>query len=281
VLRLPRRQHHHLAAQQPPELRELPRQQRRPSPPELPDPALVVPHQLPRDPTELPEQLPCPEHQVLGMPGRDHQPEHPPRVPRRHHQHRRHVSPRGDLPVPGRDLRGREPEVVLHPLARRIRRPRYRVFRQVKRAKLRDLLPQHRDRPLPADPLRDHRRRHRRAQRQQLPDRRLSHVRDRAFLRTPVPRHLPSPQRPPHRVLRDPQLPGDRLDPKALRPVQPADLSPLIQSNHRPLLSRPVTTGGQLSGVARGSVFRRRRQQPDDGAGSSGHDPPSDCATSF
>ena len=42
----------------------------------------------------------------------------------------------------------------------------------------------------------------------------------------------PAAGRPPHRVLRDPQLPPDRLDPKALRPVQTPDLSPLIQSNH-------------------------------------------------
>ena len=152
----------------------------RPKPAELPDPALVVPDQLPRDPAELLQQPPRAQHQVLRMPGRDHQPEHPPRVPRRHHQHRRHLIARGDRPVAQRDLRRREPEIVLRPLPRLIRRPARRILRQVQRPQLRDPLPQHRDRPLPADPLRDHRRRHRRAQRQLLPDRRLGLIDDRA-----------------------------------------------------------------------------------------------------
>ena len=38
------------------------------------------------------------------LPGRDHQPQHRPRVPRGHHQHRRDLRPRGDLPVPQRQL---------------------------------------------------------------------------------------------------------------------------------------------------------------------------------
>ena len=216
-----------------PELRELPRQRGRQAPaPVLSDPALVIPDQLPRHSAQLLQQPPRAQYQVLGMPGRDHQPEHPPRVPRRHHQHRRHLLARGDRPVPQRQLHGREPEIVLHPLTRLIRRPPRRILRQVQRPQLRDPLPQHRDRPSPADPLRDHRRRHRRAQRQLIPDRGLGGIGDRPFRRTLISRHFPGPQRTPHRVLRDPQLPGDRLDPKALRPVQPPDLSPLIHSNH-------------------------------------------------
>ena len=193
------------------------------------------------------------------MPGRDHQPEHPPRVPRRHHQHRRNLLARGDRPVPHRDGGGREPEIILGPPARLIRRPARGVLRQVSRPQARNLLPQHRDRPVPADPLRDHRRRHRRVQLELLPDRRPGLIGDRAPRRTPVPRRLLSPQHPAHRVLRDPQLPGDRLDRQTLTPVQAADLGPLIQINHSPLLPRPVTAGGQLSDVAKGSVFRRQR----------------------
>src|SRR6202044_506831 len=40
------------------------------------------------------------------------------------------------------------------------------------------------------------------------------------------------PHRRPPRVPRDPQMPGDRLDRHPLRPVKPADLSPVLHCEH-------------------------------------------------
>ena len=88
------------------------------------------------------------------------------------------------------------------------------------------------DRAVPADPLGDHRRRHRRARLQQLPDPRLDRVHHRPRRRPLVPRRPVRGQRRLHRVPRAPHHPRDLLDRHPLRPVQPADLSPVLHGQH-------------------------------------------------
>ncbi len=109
---------------------------------------------------------------------------------------------------------------------------------------------------LPADPLRDHRGRHRRSRLQQLPDLRLDRInprtpRDPDVLRRRIPRQCTT-----NSIPRDPQLTRDRLDRHPLRPVQPTDLSPVLHCHH----PSQGHARGSLSTVARGSVFTRRRQ---------------------
>ena len=79
------------------------------------DAGLVVPDQPPRDPPELLDQLPRPQQQVLGLPGRDHPAGHEPRVRGGDHQHRQQLG----RAVLERDLPRREPQVAL----RRVTRP--------------------------------------------------------------------------------------------------------------------------------------------------------------
>jgi hypothetical protein len=63
------------------------------------------------------------------------------------------------------------------------------------------------------------------------------------------------PRQPKTRAgVREPQVPGDRLDRHPFRPMQPADLRPLLHLDHPPELG-----GGQDSRAHRGSFFSRRR----------------------
>jgi hypothetical protein len=94
---------------------------------------------------------------------------------------------------------------------------------------IREFMAAHR---LPPDPLRDHRRGHRRVRLQKLPDPRLEPVHRRPRRLPLVPRRAVASQSRPHRVPRDPQRPRDRLDRHRLRPVQPADLSPVLHCEH-------------------------------------------------
>ncbi len=122
---------------------------------------------------------------------------------------------------------------------------------------------------LPPDPLRDHRRRHRRIRRQQFPDPRLRRVGDRSLPRPLILRRPVTGDRCPHRVPRDPHHPGDHLDRHLLRPVQPADLSPVLHAKHpfHPLARLEPESSG------RGSKFRCH-------AGVSIHVPPTVCRRS-
>ena len=87
---------------------------------------------------------------------------------------------------------------------------------------------EHPDRAGPADPLGDHRRRHPRIRLQQLTDPRLDLVDDRTRRRPFIFRRLVRGQRRLHRVLDDPQHPGDRLDRQTLRSMQPTNLCPIL-----------------------------------------------------
>ena len=102
--------------------------------------------------------------------------------------------------VLARHVRNKRLADALRQLTRRIRCPRRRVRRQIQRPQLRHPARQRPDRMRPADPLADHRRRHRRIHPQQLPDPRLERIRHRPFrlpfvLRRPLTGH-----RGPHRV---------------------------------------------------------------------------------
>ena len=163
-----------------------------------------------------------PAIQILCPPGRDQHRRGPPRIPGHHRQHRQQLR-RPHLPGPGGHLQyRREPEITLGDLPGRITGPRRRVRRQVGRPQLRDPPAQRPDRIRPPDPLRDHRRRHRRIRLQQLPDPRLERIHHRPRRCPPVLRRPVTGQRRLHRVPRDPQYPGDLRDRHALRPPQPA-----------------------------------------------------------
>jgi hypothetical protein len=99
----------------------------------------------------------------------------------------------------------------------------------------------------PADPFRDHRRRHRRPLGKQLPKLRLNGIGQRLLRRPFVLRWLLRRQGPPHRVRRDAQLP-DRLDRHLLGPVQPTDLRPVLHGQS----SSSVEEGAQFHPSTRG-----------------------------
>lgn len=160
--------------------------------------------------------------------------------------------------------RCREPKIALHDLTRFITRPPRRVRQQVQRPQLRDPAAERADRVRPAaDPFGDHRRRHPRIRRQQLPD----------------PRLKPIHQRPPgaRRYFGGPSLASaastvflEILITRAIseigmpsRPPQPADLCPVLPSNTclPPRLgsSQGLGEAGQFSVATRWSVFSCRR----------------------
>lgn len=131
-----------------------------------PDARLVVPDQPTRDRAQLGrEQQPRPRQQVSGRPGRDHRRGDELRERRHHHQNRQH-HPR---PVSDRDPRLGKPQVALSLITSVVDDPVSRISRSVVRADRRDILPEPRRRPRPADPLRQHLRRHRPRDVQQRP----------------------------------------------------------------------------------------------------------------
>jgi hypothetical protein len=177
--------------------------QHRNPPPALPDGALPVPHQHPRHPAELVEELPPAGKQVLGHPRQQQPRGQPAGIAGHHHQHRQ-PGRRAGLAEPHRQGDIGKPQVALGHLPSRIRRPRRRVRWQIHRAQLPHAVLEHRQRPGPADPLGDHRGRHRRPRRQQLPDPRLGPIHDRPSRRPRIPRWAILGQRPLHRILGDP-----------------------------------------------------------------------------
>lgn len=148
------------------------------------------------------------------------------------------------------------------------------VRRPGQRAQLPHPLVQNGHPPFPADPVGDHRGRHRRELCQQLTDPRLDRVDHRTGTSMLMLRWRLRAQRRTHRVPSDPQPPGDRPDAQPLGPIEPADLRPILHVNHPP--SSPALnaqgneiqhdkwwtrqTGGQFSSVDKGSVFTRWRQ---------------------
>ncbi len=130
------------------------------------DAGLVVPDQPSWHPTQLLQELPGRGQQVLGAPRGDHPAHNETRVSRCDHQHRQqHFGA-----VLEWDLPGREPQVALRGVPGRPRQPVRRVDRPVLGTQPPDVVAEPRDRPGPADPLREHRGRHVRVLLQQLPD---------------------------------------------------------------------------------------------------------------
>jgi hypothetical protein len=191
--------------------------------------ALTIPHQHPRHRAQRLQLLPPAGEQVRAVTRRHQQTAQPPRVAAHHRQHRQPLGDAG-LPEPDRQLDRREPEIALRDLPGHIRGARCRVRRQIHRAQLGHPATQHPDRPSPADPLRDHRRRHFRPRTQELTDPRLHLVHDRPRTGALIPRRRLGTQRRAHRVPRHPHHPSNRLDRHPLRPVQPADLRPILHA---------------------------------------------------
>jgi hypothetical protein len=81
---------------------------------------------------------------------------------------------------------------------------------------------------LPTNPLGDRPGRHLRISLKQLANLRLDRINPPALRRPPILARPLSGQRPPHRVAAHALHPGDHLDRHPLRPVQPADLSPIL-----------------------------------------------------
>jgi hypothetical protein len=226
----------------------------------LADRALPVPHQHPRHRPKLADELPPAGEQVLGHPRRNEPGRQPAGIAGHHHQHRQ-PRRRPGLAEPHRQRDRREPQVTLGHLAGGIGGPRGRVGWQVHRPEVPDAVLEHRQPAGPADPLGDHRGRHRRPRLKQLPDPRLDRVHHRARSHPLVARRPCRGQRPLHRVLRDPHHPRDLGDRHPLRAVQPADLRPVstlntplppqLDSSQGPArVNFQPSVGGQFSPVA-------------------------------
>jgi len=191
------------------------------------DRALAVPDQRARHRAEPGDDLPPAGEQIRRRPGRDQLPGQPSGVAGDHRQHRQ-LRRSTLLAEPDRQLDRREPQIALRDVSGLIARARGRIGRQVCRAQLSDPLLEHRDPTGPADPLGDHRRRHPRVELELLADLRLDRVHDRPGRLALVLRRGIRRDRRAHGVPRDAHLAGDRLDRQTLRPMQPADLGPIL-----------------------------------------------------
>ena len=156
-----------------------------------------------------------------------------------------------------------KPEIALRDLTGHIRRARRRIRRQIHRPQLAHPLTERADRIRPPDPVGDHRGRHPRIGRQQLPDPRLGLISHRASRSTLILRRTIRGQRRLHRVPRNPQHPRDLRNRQPLRPAQPPDLCPVLHAQHRlppwPI-AKALQEAGQFSVAAHWSVFSCRRQ---------------------
>jgi hypothetical protein len=230
----------------------------------LTDRTLTVPDQHPRHRAQPGQVNPPAAVEVLRAAGRDQPREQHPRIPAHHRQHRQLLGG-ARLTAPDRQLDVGEPEVVLRDLPSNVGSPRGRVRRQIRPPQLGHPTTEHPDRTRPPDPLRDHRRRHRRTRPQQLPDPRLDHVHDRPRRPALILRRPVAGQRGIHRVPRHAQHPRNLRDRHLLRPRQPADLCPILHAQHLlpPRLGSSQGHGAsaQFSDAAPCSVFRCRRQR--------------------
>src|SRR5579884_2953624 len=237
----------------------------------LADAAFLVPHRAARHRAELLEHAQHPRQHVMARAGRDH----PAAVEVREAGRGRHDPELVGLAEPEWDLHIGLPQIPLRELTRRVRRALTRIRRHEQRPQLTDPVAQDRDPPIPADPFRDHRRRHRRELAQQLADLRLDRVHRRSRTLAFVTRWLIATQRLAHRVARHVQAPHDRFDAQPLRAMQPTDLGPVLHVDHAfppRLASKPGSEsqhskwwtrpeGGQFSTGDKGSVFNRWRQR--------------------
>ena len=221
---------------------------------------LAVIDPRPRRPAQLDQQPHMPAENIGRLLRADHAGQRPTRVARHAHQHRQHRR----LAMPDRDRIVREPQIPLAQLARLVLGPPERLGHLISRPQLRHPLAQHRDTPSPADPLRDHRRRHIRRHRQQTPDRRLEHVHRRALTLPLILRRVDRTKRRPHRVPSHTQPPGDGLHAHPLPPMQSSDLCPFLHVDQVPLPVGPrrpsqahVQTADSGGPRDRGSVFDR------------------------
>nr|AAG24941.2 unknown [Frankia sp. Ar15] len=212
--------------------REPRRRRRHPAGP--PDRRFPIPHQRLRDPPDPADQQPHARENVTGLPRGNHRRGQEPGERQRHHQHRKHPF----LPRTHRNHRLREPQITMRELPRLIHHPVHRVDPDILRPDHRQSLLQRRQRIRPADPLRDHRRRHPRPLRQQRPDHRLERIDHRPARRPFVLRRPVRRQRRPHRVPRHTQPSSDLLDRNALSSTQPADLRPVLHLQHPSYTSR-------------------------------------------
>ena len=196
------------------------------------DAGLVVPDQPAWHPAELLDQLPGPEQQVFGLAGRQHPPGDEPRVRRDDDQHREQRR----RAVFQRDPPGREPQVALPGITGGPDQPVGRIGPPVVRPQRADIVAEPGDRPGPAGPLGDHRRRHLRMLGQDRPHPRLERRERRRgglalVLRRPVRLQRTIDRRPP-----DPQLPRD-LPPRNPVRDKPPDQRPVLHRDHPSNLS--------------------------------------------
>jgi hypothetical protein len=182
-----------------------------------PDARLVVPQQPTRNPTQLLDQLPRPQQQVLGLAGRQHPGSDEPRVRGGDHQHRQLARP-----VLQRNPLRWEPQITLRRITRLPNQAIRRIDRPMLRAQPLHILPEPADRALPADSLSQHRRRHLRRVPQQSPHPRLEHGERRRSRHPLIPRRRVRVHRLHDRCPRDPQPLGDPRLRHALR-SQPPD----------------------------------------------------------
>ena len=169
--------------------------------------------------------------QVRRSSRRHQQRRRPPGIAGDHRQYRQLACGAG-LPEPRRQRDRREPEIALSDLPSQIAGARRRIRRHIDRPQLSHPCAQGADRIPPLQPFGDNRGRHRRAGLQQLPDPRLHRIHNRASRPSPIGRRLVGGQRLLHRVLRTPQHPRDHLNRHPLRPMQPADLRPILHTQH-------------------------------------------------
>ena len=195
----------------------------------LADRPLLIPDHHPGNSPELADDLQVPAQHVVRLAGGDHPAAQELREPQRTDYHPQLLR----LAVTDRDQHVGLPQVELGQLAGAITGPLTRIGRHEQRAQLGDPVPQHRHPMRPPDPIRDHRRRHRRKLPQQPKDLRLHGVDDRTRPSALITRRAIRADRLPDRVPRHLHMTGDRLDPHPLRPMQPADLSPIFHGDHR------------------------------------------------
>ena len=193
--------------------------------------ALPVPHQHPRHRAQLGDQPPPAGIQILRAPRRHQHRGGEPGVAAHHGQHRQQLC-RPGLAEPDRHLDVGKPKVALRYLPGSIRRPARGVRRQIHRPQLRHPATQRTNRIRPADPLRDHRRRHPRKRLEQFPDPRLEPVDHRTRRLPLILGRTATGQRRLHRVPRTTDHPGNLRNRNTLRLPQPTDLSPILHNQH-------------------------------------------------
>jgi len=217
-----------------------------------PDTWLVVPDQPTRNRTQLPDQLPRPQQQILGLAGRDHPPDHEPGVRRHNHQHRQQLG----APVLQRDLLRWEPQITLRCITCRPDQAIGRIDRPMLRAQLLHVLTEPSDRALPPDAFGQHRRGHVRRLGEQGPHPRLDY-RERRRPRPPlIPRRRGRVHRLDDRGPRDPQPLRDPRVRHAL-PSEPPDQRPVLQSDHTPIVECSLFTAEtvQFSSAANSALL--------------------------